>query len=965
MSYSTTVMIPPLKEAQNSIYEMEKRFPKAIRYNGTEPTKARIDRFYSKLSDALYRYNIARSNVINLREERLSSTRMYFTIFMILLWVGGVALGGIFLYDFIKKRHLYSKLQWLIAFFIGCIVITMFGVSTQYAVTMRDKSNKINKNLYGPDPFVGTDYIGKLTEMMEITFPKSGQANSLTINSNNPALVMTVVKQRNITLKDKSKIGNESCKTTLCTDPKSATFEKCNAFGDDVFPFTQDNRSPLVPSMGLRKELDAFDLYGQLKRLRDAVTYIKGFVLKSSDVGGTDTTQPVLSKDTENYINRRVVDAILTKYYVLDDVDLYVYDTKKIKPVVVSNQGECHATCLNDVSCLYAGFDEDSSTCATVPADSGTFLRYKNRTDNKVKTLVKGSKPDVTVYSDALQDTTQQFKAEFQLPSQASQANQLCGNSCISKTSKLLTRVADASADMYDYTLTSGTSSIANIAADKSYSDILVPTTAGTLNTMNAALGTGSIPVTGYFHTATTPSLANSTKGDSFINNLTNMRDYYVQLIVNTVLENDPTGSFVFTDANIDYVIKEISRRLKVGVSQYDIYIRDLFSDIPDRVQAALFAKMADEKDGEKNRQKYVPFERFVSKLQDLSKESFMKQFVMNVEEIRATSNGINNLNKRFNMAQELNSIKNSMTDLVLLTIIIVGVFGVIIVLLSDIDSETKRVAKIVKEGSDFSKVSRYLSITLKVAIVASIVIIIYHMVYGNRNKRDTKFQYNRTVLETNGIAIVNQSNTALETIYDLFVENKFQNRSDPKLVQKKAGTSDMIYDTMYKQSDINAVKKISVASTDPNMIEVYDSLINIVDSFDKCNSLVTDNMINYPFPVLDVSLYVIVIIICLIALLVVFGQMDPIGNIQEIKKYTIIKSRLTRSLVVDTADIGCYDSSKEMDEQMIITLKLIAIALVIVFAIAFAQSVQNNADIFSSGLYGSDLFVNSECFGL
>lgn len=1048
MSYSTTVMIPPLYEAQKSIEEMAKKFgnngKQPIRYDngGGDPSKTRIDQFLSKLSDALYRFCTTRDSVDKLREQKLKTTKTYFTIFMVLLWVGGVSLFIVFGYDFIKKRNLYSKMEWMIAFCVGCIAIIMFVISTIYAVRLKEKSYRITRNLYGSDPFLQSSYITNLTNMMRIYFPKNASlepTNSLRIDSNSPPLIFTLVKNRNIKLKTSSNIGAAACKDLLCAgtqNPLNAEFSKCDIHNGFIYPFVAGNP---IPYDALRKDLEAYDLYGQLKRLRDAVTYLKTMVMKSSDSGGTDTSQPVISKTTEEYIRKRVVDVILIKHAITDQLYMDAKSTSCGEKVTAFGKEECHKSCLNDVNCVLSTYDSVQNQCTTFNnkaetridasfyvGDSGQSTLVKE--SNKVMPVLgfavnKGSLPNVSWDSTKIRKSlctdTCKVDKSYCAPECKNvtskcftdYVNNACGNdancktNCTSTTSKcytdlvnmcpcqagkdpsdtndcrgspgcllnlsissanvvkgghtgidLDTTFASQSANTTTFTSSAAYPSAAKrtqIASDKSFVDALSLDVPGQTSPVGAL----------FVHYASLSAVATKGQKESLIESLSSLKDYFVQKIVNTVIENDSSASFMFSDTTVDWIVAEVGRRLGVPSKQYENYIRDLFNDVPTQLQAAMFAMQADMA-ADSKLLKYVPYDRFVDKMQQLKKDEFLTKFVYNIETVRATAKGINNLNKSFNMAGELNNIKNGLTDLLLMTIIVIGLFGILIVLFAELNSEFKYKSTLTKEENTTTKVSRYLSTTLKMALVVSLVVIVYHMVYGNKMKRDAKFQFNRNILEKNGMTIVNESNALMDTLYTLVKQDKFGTRL-PNVPNETTPVQDLLYEKIFETSDKNKAKQISVIPGDPAMNEMYLTIVNIVDSYDKCNSLVTENMSSYPFPILDVSLYSVVIIVSVIALLVVFGQMDPFTHIQEIRKLTIVKSRLTRSLAVDTNDIGCHDTSKEMDEQMIITLKLIAIAFVIIFAIAFAQSVQTSSDVFTSGLYGSDLFINSECYGL
>lgn len=1031
MSYSTTMMIPPLYEAQKSIEEMVKRFGEVIKYDnaGRDPTKARNNRFLSKLADSLFRYNMMRNSVAAIRQERIKSTHTYFYIFILLLWVGVFGLGAVFVVDFWKKRKQYDNYQWVIAFLLIAIALVCLSMSTVYGVRLRAKSLKIIRNLYNPDPFHASTSVKTLIEMLQVKFPKSQTSGVVSVTSIFPGLVMTMIKDRSLILSETSNIGNDSCKAEIRKDSRKASYAVCDVHNGYLYPFTD---SKPLSHIALKKDLQSYDLYSQLRILRDATTYIKGFVLKSSDSGGTDTSQPVMSKEAEEYLTKLIADLLLTKYYIVDNLDTYMGDESTKNIWTAPSQTECHKSCLNDISCSAASYDETNNSCTTT---TNHEMIYGKAAEIKVKTLIKENNGELVVFAKTTKEgEVYDYGKKYEVPLQVLEAYGTCSNSCITKSTLEYTGKGEFTPgepiDAKTAFIT-GSTTVAKVQPSSTYMDHLEPLSLSEIKQEKSKITFQSFTTTdGIHHNSKTAVLMNKPEAFNMIENLSNFREYYITGIINLILENDPTNGYLLTDSNMDSIIGQVARKLQVPIQQYDSQLRDVLNDIPDKLQAAFFAKTS--MDENSKDLKFVSFDRFVDKMQELNKKEFLDGFVYSVEALRASSDGINKLNKQFNMATDLNNIKNGLTDLLLLTIIIVGTLITLILIFQILHNHRDQKKNGTLANDVYTRFSAHLTSILKVVLVIATVIIIHQMVYGTKSRRDAKFQYNSNVLEKNGSNIVNESSATLELLFDLITQNRFGTLSisggsvpfatdelkaqianaikderkekefQKALLTNKYASKDTIYvaeptsieinnrlnqalliassnplklasspipEIMYEKirevSDSNKDTKVTVLSNEPKVLELYTSLVSIVNSYDKCNSLVNDNMTGYPFPVLDVSVYVVVIIICVIAIFVIFGQMDPFTHLQEIKRYTTIKSRLTRSLKVDSADIGCFDVGKKMDDQMMITLKMIAIVFILVIAIAFAQSVQSNSDIFASGLYGSDLFVNSECYGL
>lgn len=923
MSYSTTVMIPGLYDAANTIDEMSKKFGTTIRYDNPDgnPSKANIKRYLNKLGDALFRFNTNAFSVHKLNKQKKRMNKSYFVIFMLLLYVGGVPLFLLFGWDFIKKHKDVGKymLEWLIAFLVSGIILYLFVFFTRYAIKVKGRSYILANNLYNSQVFDTTKQIIELKNMMNIkTFIEPGKTKSYSVDSSFPALIYSFFKSRNLPVnKGKSNIGNADCLEKLC-QKNSVSFDEAlpSCSGDGyVYPFRPSSGLSVVE---LKKELAAYDLYGQIRRLRDAIAYFKAILTKAGDMGVGSSM--VLTVEAKEFILRKVIDIILSGFTIVDDIKL----TSHHDWILTTSSSECHKSCLNDLTCILSTFDKTNNVCRSFTKDSLKSQRfsYEPNSDNTLIKKVDGIMSiEAKRANESLVDTT------------------MCkdSNGCLEKfnmTDEVITYEQTVKGENVDY------------------SSVLDS-------------GKGSPDLTGklYSFTLTTsPSVIVTNKQkENFGDSIRSLKDYYMSLIVKTIVENDPTMTFSFTDEMLQRIIDQVSSKLGVDSNVYENTIRDLMLEVPNILQTT-FNEKRKSADGDAVLTKYVSYDRFVDKMSTMSKEEFITKFIYNLEEIRATSAGITHLNNSFNISDTLHSLKNEMTDLTMTSVIVVGTLVVLIVLVQQILSYKKNppAAKTV-----IAKWSNIMNIVIKVTVVAAFVVVIWSMIYASKNKRDTKYLYNKQVLEKNGMIITNDAVGLLDNVYTgVVLTDRYKSRALPASVAQTP-TPEQMFETLVKVSEKSKTMMVSFSSVDPNNYELYLSMINVIEAFDKCNSLVAASLSDYPFPVLDVTTYSIIIIVALIALAVILGQMQPISHLREIKKFNLLKSRINKSMVVDKNDIGCFDTSQEMDEQLVLTLKLVGVALLIMFTIAFSQSLQTNSEMFAAGLFSSNLFANSECFNL
>ena len=253
----------------------------------------------------------------------------------------------------------------------------------------------------------------------------------------------------------------------------------------------------------------------------------------------------------------------------------------------------------------------------------------------------------------------------------------------------------------------------------------------------------------------------------------------------------------------------------------------------------------------------------------------------------------------------------------------------------------------------------------LKVVFVFMIYIVLISMVYSWMEKSKSIYQFNKMTLETNGDMIVRNSTTTFDILVDDFIlRGKLVSVNTSKVNDSTMDALDS--DVKLRQIQQNAMlngEKVILNDND-DMFTIYDNLTSMVDAFDKCNTLLLNTDSTLPFPMLEISIYLIMIVILLIISAVVVIKLKPHSRIFQLRVWTKLreKLRLNMDIAEEDQDFCTEDDViDKLDTDSVV--KLVAIVLLPVFTILFASTLMNNSMAFTSSLYASDLFRNMDCY--
>lgn len=148
----------------------------------------------------------------------------------------------------------------------------------------------------------------------------------------------------------------------------------------------------------------------------------------------------------------------------------------------------------------------------------------------------------------------------------------------------------------------------------------------------------------------------------------------------------------------------------------------------------------------------------------------------------------------------------------------------------------------------------------------------------------------------------------------------------------------------------------------------IYANIIDIINSYEKCNFIMEAAKNKIPFPHTDVFINILMILISLYVLNVGLTSFAPIKRIYKIKMLNKMKEALNAGSVNNLAEFSArLDSeatchNEDMD-VLAYLLKIIVFTFIIFFMIYYSSKVLSTANDFKYGLYNTSYYNDLRCY--
>jgi hypothetical protein len=986
---STSIVLPHLYHVQSTLEDYYNKYGNTVQFNPSaavagigSPSKQQVLDFYSSLAKGFVNVQKTKNVVNGTNKTKSYDAKIYFVLIELILFslLGIAVLYWYIVYKnnpkFIKKIYTEKPVQFLLtASFILFIFLCMSLTFRTFRTWMGVYDKIYNTDSVG----INADQcIRKAMDMMY--YDDEGRRK---FKSTNPMVVyahaMHVPLDKGITI-----VTNDCCCADVTSNaPKGPSdnvsqanvfggknnkvlkyspddfFIKCNKnlnnkdvkYNQYVYPF--DGNDSINP-FKLKREIQRLDLYGQIQRIKSAVDYMKVFLIRENDTVFANGAS--LSPQSCKTIVDGVCEILKVNASEVTNIRLNKLSDASLSKL---SKDACYSACISDDNCALASFESNNNSCALVSKDQLKNVEPVYTSTVGVPVLVKELGSSFPLYGESL--NIEYVNTNFRdIPTACSNAGCITHNSSLSLQGKM-----------------------ANNPIGIDLKKVFNPVIEGT--------GT-SLGLT--YYTSTDQVFSNGT----YDKVLKESKEHFVNKCKEFIKSADVSNTFELNTEYQDQILEKLKTHYGTGYGNVSPILTEIFS----MCQKGLDADRISEKtilDVDPKKKKYIPYERFVEKCREQSSHDFVIKFVYNCEELRASSDGLHNIFDNYYVGDEFND--HSKTCYTLVIYMFGAVVGLCIIaytvhylkkngFIRDESTGQKYKLKVAKP-ENFNEAIMYSSGKVDDVMRFVIIIVVYivsiFMYYGYKNKTHKVYEFNKMVFTTNGSMLKDNANIVLESLYQDFKNLSYTIAKSPVKGQSYKGileikNGEVLFNPEFNPTGIpdnnekfDYIVMSSVIDnntrfdyTGPNNLDtIYNKLVDAIEVFEKCNSLFMVKDMGIPIPIVELSIYVIIMAVSLLVLFFIVRQFRPYMNFFKLlENYGHLK-HLKGNMNVQARDIS-IPSAKQLSDNKVaneLVLKIAGIVIILGLGVGYCKLVSENITNFDSGLYSSHLFRNSECYGL
>ena len=275
-----------------------------------------------------------------------------------------------------------------------------------------------------------------------------------------------------------------------------------------------------------------------------------------------------------------------------------------------------------------------------------------------------------------------------------------------------------------------------------------------------------------------------------------------------------------------------------------------------------------------------------------------------------------------------------------------------------------------------------------KVCATVALSIMFLAMIAGYIDKTNVVNSYNDSILINNEYILVENAIANMTYLYnDIITADAFKiaGGANPLIGPIVAGHPHIYVDPwidvdkdseppikQYFQTIVQNVafnKEARLDCSADNSLEfVYSNCLKIVESYNKCNALFSMTSKNYPFPVIEVTIYGVVLLLTFIIIGYLAVHLQPVKSFKDVRLLNILIEKVERGSRIALEDIpqDLMEWSQEDDlkeNNFNSYLILLAGVLLLVFGLIFSVFASKSGASLADVLYSSKLYTNNQCF--
>ncbi len=237
---------------------------------------------------------------------------------------------------------------------------------------------------------------------------------------------------------------------------------------------------------------------------------------------------------------------------------------------------------------------------------------------------------------------------------------------------------------------------------------------------------------------------------------------------------------------------------------------------------------------------------------------------------------------------------------------------------------------------------SRQINWGIKLIVPLVFIAFIISMLIAFRKKMSATFDFNKEIIENN--------------------TSELKKSLDEMAMKLKYFESKLDEGDRYQKFSMIDQSKI----TDADKKELFASLKNIVDKYEKCNYIIESAKTTIPFPYPEVIMHGFMLTITVFGILYAMSTFAPIKRLKDIKKLNKLKAKvlITDNMQEINEELASHSVCHNEDmDSVVIALKIIFFTFIIMFLIFYSVKIASSANDFKFGLYNSAYFEESRCY--
>jgi len=716
------------------------------------------------------------------------------------------------------------------------------------------------------------------------------------------------------------------------------------------------------PSIMLR-DIQRVDLVGQVNRLGDAIQYFKDLLKKDAveDNGSEALKKKIKTKIISLFTSK----ALLTKQFV----PTYSFDDDNASKTIDKSAGDpskCSSSCQNNTKCALSVYNQGTGECSIITQDKvqqfPVFYAANGGPSSTYDVFMKGEN-DVYISSPNNVSDMKALPLHMKLIDNKSHDGLDSEKGCMYNVKK-----NRCLGDNYS-SLGQEPAEFEKAFADSMYSAAIA----------NIGKGTNNFTI----RTSTDNVIDTLMAKDP--NSLERNKPWYIYQISEFIKREDPTLSLTLTDDDIKEIADESANAYDDFAPQMKDLVITVLTDLPSRLNEM----KNDNNDSEAidyRDIKYITGKELISKIENMNNRQFVGNYFTHVYNLYACSNGLYKLHEFYDYTVRDIEKGKLILSLFATLVMLEGILFTSYFALSTLPEFSKQKLDLQKklDNAESSKDKNRkeiktlqlklrdlnVSYAMKYLIIAAVLIVTVILLMVSAQRRERIGMYNYDIMRKNGDILkqssLNLLNQTLEEINRGSLLALPQNSSIFPAIKDTADRTYIIDAFKDNMMLFDAKKKVEIGELDGKYFR--DLLVDIIESHDKCNSLLFGANINMPFPVYEVSIYVFLVIVVAVCLFVVTQKLKPGAQLKNIRFWKQVQNNKIRGIEIDKCDLAKSFTTEDLDDiggDSDLVVKMLALMLIPIATLLFSSQLLKSTSDLSTALYGSNLYRSNFCYNI